>query len=311
VTSTERAAPAGVADATASDEWPVFVAAPTGELFGVVTEPPAGAAHAGIVMVRGGGWRPSSGPRRTQSRTCRRLAGRGFRTLRLSYHGIAESGGEMDEVFRLDQPYVEDIDAAVDFLAGLGTRSVLVGNCFGARSVLAAAARRPEVLGVALVVPPVHDFEINRRFSAKIAKQRERLRSRGLVAALRDPARRKALARTLRALVQTAAGRLRSVLPGAGPPWVSPAFLDQLGRLADRSTPVLFVFGDADQYHDDFVTATSGKLGRVLRRSGDRIRVVVVPGAVHGQADRRTQDAVMEAIEVWAVSTFAAPDPHP
>jgi pimeloyl-ACP methyl ester carboxylesterase len=306
----DRARDAAPGDATAADEWPVFIDSPRGELFAIVTEPPTRHAELGIVMIRGGGWRPSSGPRRTQVRTCRRLAGRGFRAVRLSYRGIAESGGEMDPVFRLDRPYVEDVDAAVDFLAGLGTASVLIGNCFGARSALAAAAARPEIRGVALIVPPVHDFEVTRQFATKVAKQRRRLRRDGPWAVLRNPARRKALARTARGMAQAAAGRVRSMLPGAGPPWVSRAVVDQLGRLASQQTPVLVVYGDADQYGSDFEQARAGKLGRVLDRAGDGIRVVVVPGSVHGQADRRTQAAVLETVERWLLTTFPAAGPH-
>jgi dienelactone hydrolase len=314
VTTTEPAAPTdrgGIVDATAAHESPVFIDSAAGELFGVVTEPPDGDPGVGILMVRGSGWRPSSGPRRTQARTCRRLAGHGFRTLRLSYHGIAESGGESDDVFRLDKPYTVDIDAGIDFLAAQGTPSVLVGNCFGGRSSLAAAAGRPEVLGVALLVVPVHDFEVSRRLAAKVAKQRERVRSRGLIGAVRDPARRKALLRTVRGLAQAVTGRIRALVPGAGPPWVSRTFVAQLRQVVARGTPVLFVFGDADEYGQDFLEARKGKLGRIIDRAGDRIQVVVVPGQVHGQADHRTQEAVLGAVEGWVVSTFPADGRRP
>ena len=94
------------------------------------------------MLLRGAGWRPSSGPRRTQVRLARRLAAAGLHGVRFSYHGVAESSGQSEEIVRLDQPFVEDVDAVVRWLAGRDLRPVLVGNCFGARTALSFAAGR-------------------------------------------------------------------------------------------------------------------------------------------------------------------------
>src|SRR5688572_5945340 len=103
--------------ATAAVEQPVFIASPLGDLFAVVTRPTGPDSGLAAVLLRGGGWRPSSGPRRTQVRLARRLAAAGLHGVRFSYHGVAESGGRSEEVFRLDQPFVEDLDAVGRWVA--------------------------------------------------------------------------------------------------------------------------------------------------------------------------------------------------
>ena len=139
--------------------------------------------------------------------------------MRFSYHGIAESGGEPDEIVRLDRPYVADTRAAVGWATDEGLRSVLIGNCFGARTALATAARVPgAVAGLVLSVPPVHDFEVVRRLDRRPLRHfLKRLRPGHVVAVLRD---------------RTGAGP--SAAPGgASPPW--PAARSGPGRTRARS----------------------------------------------------------------------------
>jgi alpha/beta superfamily hydrolase len=290
-------------------EYPVFVPSSGGELLAVVTEPaPAAAANGlAVVMLRGAGWRPSSGPRRTQVTTARTLARRGLHGVRFSYHGIAESGGEDDEVVRLDRPYVPDTRAVVDWVAEQGLRPVLVGNCFGARNALAEAADDERVDALALLVPPVHDFEVARRLDRRpLSHFGRRLAPRHVSAVLRDPTRRKALGRTSRALLDLAGRRVRAIGGGRsvngdhGPEWVSHRFLDQLATVLGRGVPVLFVYGEDDPYRSDFETARQGALGRLVDDAGDSVRIETVPGKVHGLTSRATQDAVLAVIDDWS-----------
>ena len=64
---------------------------------------------------------PAGGRRR--ARDARRSASpggsprRGSTACAFSYHGVAESGGQSEEVFRLDQPFVEDVDAVGRWVA--------------------------------------------------------------------------------------------------------------------------------------------------------------------------------------------------
>ena len=292
-------------DATAADEHPVFLPATTASRSPVVAEPPVPANGLAAVLLRGAGWRPSSGPRRTQVATARRLAGRGFHALRFSYHGLAESGGTGDEIVRLDRPYVADARAAVDWATARGLRSVLIGNCFGARTALATADEAPDaVAGLVLTVPPVHDFEVVRRLDRRpLAHFARRLRPGHMWAVLTDRRRRRALGRTGRGLADLAGRRVR---PGrsAEPEWLSRRFLAQVAAVVDRGVPTLFLYGDEDRYGQDFTRARQGELGRLLDRAGGRVTVAFVPGRVHGLTSVETQQAMTAAVEAWAGATF-------
>jgi pimeloyl-ACP methyl ester carboxylesterase len=284
-------------------ERPVFLPAATGDLMGLVTEPAGPANGLAAVFLRGAGWRPSSGPRRTQVAAARRLAAQGFHALRFSYHGIAESGGDTEEIVRLDRPYVADTRAAVEWAAGEGLRTVLVGNCFGARTALAAAAKVPDnVAGLVLSVPPVHDFEVVRRLDRRpLGHFARRLRPGHVVAVLRDRSRRRALGRTGRGLATLAGQKVRP--RHDGPEWVSRRFVGHVEAAAERGIPMLFVFGEEDRYHADFVRARDHELGRVLDRAGDLVTIAVVPGRVHGLTSVATQEATLDAIEGWVRAT--------
>jgi len=300
-------------DATAADELPVVVAAATGDLLAVVTTPTAPAAGLAAVLLRGAGWRPSSGPRRTQVRLARRLAAAGLHGVRFSYHGVAESGGASEEIVRLDQPFVEDVDAVVRWLAGRDLRPVLVGNCFGARTALSFAAGRDgttDVAGLALIVPPVHDFEVARRLDRRpLPKLARRATPARAWAVLRDPVRRRALGRTLRALSHVGRHRVRPART-ADPVWLSRSFCRELDAVTARGIPVLVVYGDDDNYFRDFELARVATLGDVVARAGARLELRVVPGKIHGLTSIETQEATLDAVEHWVHTTLLSGAPR-
>ncbi len=294
--------------ATAAVEQPVFIASPLGDLLAVVTRPTGPDSGLAAVLLRGGGWRPSSGPRRTQVRLARRLAAAGLHGVRFSYHGVAESGGRSEEVFRLDQPFVEDLDAVGRWVASQGLQPVLVGNCFGARTALSHASQAQSVAGVALIVPPVHDFEVARRIDRRpLSKLARRASPAHLWRVVRSPARRRALRRTTKALSGVARHRLR---PGRrrDPGWISRGFCRELAALVDRKVPVLLVYGDDDNYFRDFELARAGELGEIVTRAGPRLEVAVVPGKIHGLTSVDTQDATLTAVERWVAATLLRRD---
>ena len=297
-------------DATAADEIPVVVAAGTGDLLAVVTRPTVASAGLAAVLLRGAGWRPSSGPRRTQVRLARRLAAAGVHGVRFSYHGVAESGGQSEEIVRLDQPFVEDVDAVVGWLAGRDLRPVLVGNCFGARTALSYAAAHngitgnAGVAGVALIVPPIHDFEVARRLDRRpIPTLVRRMTPARAWAVLRDPARRRAMSRTVRALSHVGHNRVRAGRD-ADPVWLSRSFCRELDHVVRQGIPVLVVYGDDDNYFRDFELARGGTLGNVVARAGTRIQLRIVPGKIHGLTRIETQEATLDAVEDWVVTTL-------
>ena len=83
-----------------------------------------------------------------------RLAAMGFHTLRFDYPGCGDSGGDEDDPALVDG-WVDAIDAAVDEVRRLSRadRVVLIGLRVGALLAAQAAARRPDVVGLAALAP--------------------------------------------------------------------------------------------------------------------------------------------------------------
>src|SRR4029077_11318648 len=106
------------------------------KLFGIVSEPPA-PTDVGVVLVTGGGSKmPGTHRNRMYVRLARQLAADGVVALRFDFHGFGESTGSTSKV-QLDRPFPDDVLGAVSCLERCGIRRViLVGSCFGARSVL-------------------------------------------------------------------------------------------------------------------------------------------------------------------------------
>ena len=296
--------------ASAVDEEPLIVPSVDGDLLAIVTRPPGPSSGTAAVLLRGAGWRPSSGPRRTQVRLARRLAAGGMHAVRFSYHGVAESGGRSEEIVRLDQPYVDDVAAVARRLAGDGLRLVLVGNCFGARTALSYAARAPaeEIVGLVLVVPPVHDFEVARRLDRRPMGVLVRRITPGRAwRVLRSRTRRRAMGRTVRALSQVGTRRVGGGRRGADPVWLSRSFCRELAAVTARGIPVLLVYGDEDNYGRDFDAAQAGTLGAVLAAAGPLVERVTVPGRIHGLTSIATQQATLDEVERWVLSRCAGP----
>ena len=266
-----------------------------GELLAVVTEPPAaGVEPNGLaaVMLRGAGWRPSSGPRRTQvahapaagrasgSTACgsattaspraaasRRGRGPARPALRRRHRGRQSSGP-----------------------ASEGLRSVLIGNCFGARTALAPRPRPPDAWPGSCCWCPRCTTS---RWSAGSTGGRsahfvKRLRAAatswpcsatrsagGPSAAPAGPARRQAAPP---AGGGPAARRRRTHGP---PEWVSRRLLGQLDAVARPGMPVLFVLrrGRPATTRTSTAARPAPSSGRILER---RAPASVVDGARPG-----------------------------
>jgi alpha-beta hydrolase superfamily lysophospholipase len=296
--------------ASAVDEEPLVVPSVDGDLLAIVTRPPGPSTGTAAVLLRGAGWRPSSGPRRTQVRLARRLATGGVHAVRFSYHGVAESGGRAEEIVRLDQPYVDDVAAVARRVAADGLRLVLVGNCFGARTALsyAASASAGEIAGLVLVVPPVHDFEVARRLDRRPAGVLvRRITPRRAWRVVRSRTRRRAMGRTLRALSQVGTRRMSGGRGGDDPVWLSRSMCRELTAVTTRGIPVLVVYGDEDNYGRDFDAAQSGTLGGVVAAAGPLVERVTVPGRIHGLTSVATQEATLDEVERWVLTRCAGP----
>ena len=84
-------------------------------------------------------------------------------------------------------------------------------------------------------------------------------------------------------------------------------FLMPLKQIVDRGVPVLFVYGQEDDYWLEFERAKQGRLGDILRTHV--VDVHVMPGAVHGFVDLGSQSKVIDLVTEW-VSDFTVATPR-
>ncbi len=292
-------------------EQPFFVDSGGEDLFGVVALPDEPARTVATLLPAGG---YTFSPQRNGwgTRLTRSLADSGLAAVRFDWHGIGDSSGRAGN-FALDQPFADDALAMVEMARSEGwERQVLVGHCFGARTALAIAPQVPGLVGVALVSPPVRDHARGEGGANRLAYD---LGTAGYLrtaagklrwSALSDPAERRRYLRLARSFVKIrwgAAKRRVQQLRGSGVdpvPWVSRPMLNQLAWLADHGIPVLFVYGDEENDFAEFGEARQGRLGEILEKNAEKIRIEVVPGSVHGMDRTDTQDRVKEVVTAWA-----------
>jgi pimeloyl-ACP methyl ester carboxylesterase len=285
-----------------SSEVATFFPSGPDQLFGVLT-PPVGHSQGIALIVMAGGASLSFDVNRWPVRLCRRAAALGFHGFRFDYHGIGESAGTAER-FDLASPFVADAHAAMDWLEGIGVhRFVLVGSCFGARTALSAAERRG-VAAVALVSPPVRDFEMGERSVTRLTNElslatyvRRAFRPsviRGLFHG-KGKSYRKIASAKLRKVSRPRASRGN---PGGPADEVSRSFLGPLSALEHRKAPLLFIFGTEDDLFKEFDRAFPTRGGRGLREA-QHVEVVELPGEVHGFKSLTVQDAVIDCVASW------------
>jgi pimeloyl-ACP methyl ester carboxylesterase len=297
-----------VVAATTRSEAPIFFPAGNERLFGIITAPVVRPNGTAAILLSAGRYRSSIGRNRFFVRICRHLAGEGYHAMRFDYHGGGESTGTLKE-FRLDRPFVEDLDGAVRFLETRGLSNfVLVGSCFGARTALSyAASMGPSLRGIVLIAAPLRDDSGLEGFSTKLAMKwnfwdylHRGLRVR-VVRGLFDRDRRRLYSSLARGKWKATAAQLRwrvasqreDVYP------ISSKFLEPLVCLVQRRVPVMFVYGTEDEDYADFHQAKGGRLGELLGRGGPLIEVRTLPGRVHGLASVAVQDEILRVVVAW------------
>jgi pimeloyl-ACP methyl ester carboxylesterase len=286
--------------ATTRGEYPVFIPTEGGEeLFGIVTEPLGAPKRVALIMLWGGGG-GATGRNRILVRIARRVAALGYHALRLDYHGVGESSGEV-EFFRLDRPFVDDVLAGVRCLEERGVREVaLAGWCFGARTALASADRIPELRGVALFNAPVRDFSATHYLKSALSPE---ALLRGLVDARSRRKYRHIAGTKLRAAIRSRSSPVATRQAADG---ISPLFSDPLARLAARGTPVLLSWETEHKGYDAFCEVRP-ELARLRDSTGAPLEEHVIPGVFHGETGLAVQDEVASSLEGWLLSLDAVP----
>ncbi len=280
--------------APAPEEIPVFFPAGGETLFGILTRPAAQPKGVGVILLA---VRATFHRNRVAVLLARRLAGLGFHVLRFDYHGLADSTGTA--TFHLDQPFVDDVEGAVRRMREEGVEEfVLVGQCFGARTALAAAARLDGMAGAVLVALPVLDW------SGKTAQKlgARQLARRGIrpssLRALRNRERRRAYLRLVLAKGRMLRGRPRKAENPAS--LVSPVVLRPLEQLVKGRVPVVFLYGTQDGYYQDFRQALQGRIGDLFRHHPDLLHLSdEIEGQVHGYRELSVQEPFLEVAEDW------------
>jgi pimeloyl-ACP methyl ester carboxylesterase len=293
---------------TSDNEVPVFF--PVGEdmLFGILTEPASEPRGVGVIVLSGGGTPLSTSVNALSVRFCRRIASLGFHALRFDYHGVGESSGHQDP-FNIASPFVADLKGAIAHLRAYGLEKfVLVGSCFGARTVLAAALNVTGLIGAVLISPPIRDFEMGEREVTRLAAElsvgdlaRRAVSAKGLSGLLKAD-RRRTYARLIREKLRIRRGRSSKRAADRQARYaISPRFLDPLRDVVQRGLPVLLVYGDGDDLSGEFDrAAATSPLGEVLREGGT-VASTTLSGTVHGFSDSEVAKLVFDTVTEWIV----------
>lgn len=300
-------------------EHPVIFKQHAHDLFGVLTQPSSDTARGiGVVLLAGGAWMASPNRNRLSVRLARGLARQGFHVLRFDYHGIGESTGVLD-TYWLDRPFVDDLRAAVDCLEGIGIRKIiLVGSCFGARTILATADRIDGLVGAVLMSTPVRDFKMGDGRATHYARKsiwqlaRRAVRHRVILSLLK-PHSYGNNGRSRRIYTRTAtlkAGRiLRRILgrplDNSQDAQISNLFMTQFQELSARRLPLLLLYGTQDGLYEEFEQARQGPLREVLAGSAATIDIQTIEGIVHAFPSVKVQDAVIRRTTEWINQSFA------
>lgn len=288
----------------ATREVPIYFPAGEETLFGVLAMPRSQPVQKAVVVLGGGNTpSPSTGRNGVFVKLCRRLSGAGYLTLRFDYHGSGESTGTAE--FRLDRPFVKDLESAVEYVARNGINdSVLVGSCFGARTAISAGPRLSGLGGLVLLSPPLRDYGLSERKTVGWSL-------RDYLVCLVQPQRilggtERVTARRYARFLQAGVRILGRKLVTASrlgkkhePSWASKHFLDPLSELVEKNVPILFVYGTEDDDYQDFQEASQGSLGEILARGRKNVEVRVLPGRVHGFTQIHTQERILETIADW------------
>jgi alpha-beta hydrolase superfamily lysophospholipase len=265
-----------------------------GGFFGVLTEPAGGAPRERPLFVfsnTAGNYRV--GPNRMYVAMARRLAERGFASVRIDVSGIGDSAIWDDGA--QNHPYadrlVTDVRAAIDHLRARGKaeRFGVVGLCSGAFVAYHAALADPAVTSIVLVNLQIFEWkdgmslEVNpltRRDRSEYYKRRLFTKEIWLKMLRGEVDLPRALEDAFGSVVDRARGKLARLvarLPGAagrGAP-VARAF-DELCR---RGVDVLLVFSEGDPGIDNLNEKVGASLRDLLRRPS--FRIATIDGADH------------------------------
>lgn len=296
--------------ARARAETPMLIPAETGDLVAIVTPPDPEVAPAGLCAVHL--TRPRSHRNRNWVRGARWLAARGFSACRFDYHGNGDSSGE-NGFLDPSSPYLADLMAVLRTLREQHgeSRFILTGNCFDARTALAALPVEPGwIAGLAFLSAPVMPL------SAMHEMRTSRGEWGGVWQAVQNPENWRRVSDP--ALWRNVQSRLRGALgggaspgePGGGPA-LDPGFVNAFQALVASPARALILYGQDDQELLTFLPVIERLLPALSAEARARIQVEIWPGEVHdgfNHLDRQQQivDRVLEWVAAFHPAATAA-----
>jgi pimeloyl-ACP methyl ester carboxylesterase len=258
------------------------------ERVAILSQAPVTAVRPGVIILSAGVIH-RIGPHRLHVILARRLAARGFPTVRLDVGGVGDTPIDSQaESFQAGA--VADVRATMDACtrATGATRFVVFGLCSGADNGLAAAVADPRIVGVIALDPPTYATRWSH--ARKLAARAER---EGLPAMVAWGVG--AVVRRLRTRRDAAAddGQRREIPPVA-------AHAAQLTALCDRGVAILAVYSGvhsqrynhADQVFE-FAPAVRGRLERAY-----------FPDANHSFGERAAQAMLCDTVVSWLERHF-------
>ncbi len=298
--------------ATASNSEEVVLLPSAGETIVSILTTPAFPAGAGAVILAGGRYEQSSGRNQVGRRLAVALADAGIHSIRLDYRGVGDSTGELAE-FALHRPNISDAVAALDQLSERGVRrAALIGDCFGARTALATAARDPRCQALVLVSLPWRNLTRGNRKAAvasselSVGKILRKGATRRVLTSLGDPTARRVYAQMLASKITLLHAKLRRRLTRSDlEPWVSQQVLSQLDDAAHRHLPTLIIYGEGplEEYSHDYESARRSRIVSRIMNS-QTIEVRSLPQPIAGYRNVQSQRDVIAMSCNWLSDRF-------
>jgi hypothetical protein len=266
------------------------VAGSSGSLVGILAEPTGGSGSLPGVVLVNSGILHRVGACRLHVKLARRLAERGFTSLRFDHSGIGDSEARRDSL-PFEKSAILEIRDALDWLASKRgvERFVVVGLCSGADMAFEAAREDSRIAGVVLLDPWAY-----RTPRYWFVHYRSRV--------LSLTAWRRFLARKLRPRAATAAGSSVASEDLDLPTYVRrfPArerVAADLRALVERDARLLCIFsgGQPDDYNHE------GQLRSAFRKVplGEHLQELFLPEADHIFTDLEQQETVLRRVEHW------------
>jgi len=298
---------------SAHDETPLYVRAGNESVFGILTRPVAEPNGLGVLFLHAGAQNLSSHRNALWTQLARELAGIGYLSFRMDYHGTGDSSGLLVDR-NVDGQTTLDVESVIDWLANQEIdRLVVVGTCWGGIVGLTAAARREIVHSVCMVTSPIRLVELGG--DPKKGRESEETVT-GVISQFLSPRVIRLLLseRDYRAwALQRAKARLRKVAaaargmagrdhPGAAGGGESPGAA-LLGVLRSRVVGIHMLFGEQERSYRELLTPEALPL---LQANIDMFDVRVTPVRLHGLSTLRAQAVAHDQIIEWLEDIHAS-----